>query len=71
MHGTWIGDSGKLYYLIDGRMVEQTWLDWLFCAEQAVCKHESMVCDSSIGPDSGSEDFYCPQCGFSDRVVWY
>jgi hypothetical protein len=52
------------------RAVGETYLDWLFGAESAVCEHEWVV-ESSIGPDSGSEDFYCSKCGACDHVIWY
>jgi hypothetical protein len=28
-------------------------------------------CEGSVGPDSGSERFYCERCGYSDEITYY
>lgn len=35
------------------------------------CTHPHMEYDSDISPDSGSESFFCPDCGYADTIVYY
>lgn len=34
------------------------------------CNHEWEV-ESHISPDSGSEDIYCPKCGYFEHICYY
>lgn len=38
---------------------------------EAYGDHIMFSCDSSIGPDSGSESFACESCGWSEDVTYY
>lgn len=35
------------------------------------CKHPNMYHEEHIGPESGGEYFFCPDCGFSDDITYY
>ena len=35
------------------------------------CKHPNMGHFDSISPESGSESFYCPDCGYSHDICYY
>ena len=41
------------------------WMNWLYEAEQAHCKHPNMHYQSSAGPDGGYEHMHCSICGYS------
>jgi len=38
---------------------------------RATCKHEALESESHITGDSGSEDMYCPTCGFQHHICYF
>jgi hypothetical protein len=38
---------------------------------QSRCNHTNMESESMINGDTGQEWFECPDCGFSQHIVWY
>ena len=36
-----------------------------------LCNHDHLHEDAHITGDSGSADYYCPDCGFTDHITYY
>lgn len=72
--GIGVNEDGTKYSIPDPKrssFIKYVWEAYKRRQKIKLCNHSNMEVDADINGDSGSEDFFCSDCGFNKHIQYY